>query len=268
MLSGVSGLVEQLLFLLREQGATHVGLRHRPGDPLVPQRAVRGLQDRGRHAARAARPVPDRRAGHRGPGARAVADGRVRGRRRDRRRRRAIRRGPAGRAGRRLHPRQGHGAAGRRRADRALGPAARPDLRRRGRAREMGRAARERAGPTGPRGRRGRRLPGASRLGRQVGVRGAGQVRPLRVDPGQRQRLGRDRAPEPGRARDHPARPHGRGAALPRPGAAPDDGRRRRDPPGATSTSSSGTARTARAGRRSATSGASTRLRGRPHRWA
>ena len=88
-LSGVSGLVEQLLFLLREQGATHVG--------CATDRVIRsfrndlyaGLQDRGRDAARAARPVPDRRAGDRGPGARAVVDGRVRGRRRDRRRGRA-----------------------------------------------------------------------------------------------------------------------------------------------------------------------------------
>ena len=104
-LSGVSGLVEQLLFLLREQGATHVG--------CATDRVIRsfrndlfaGLQDRGRDAARAARPVPDRRAGDRGAGARAVVDARVRGGRRDRRRGRPVRRRPARRAGRDLHAR-------------------------------------------------------------------------------------------------------------------------------------------------------------------
>ena len=43
-LSGVSGLVDQLLFLLREEGATHVGVRDGPRHRVVPERHVPGLQ--------------------------------------------------------------------------------------------------------------------------------------------------------------------------------------------------------------------------------
>ena len=60
-------------------------LRDRPRDRVVPQRPVPGLQVVGRDAARAAGPVPDRRGRHRGARDRPLADGRVRGRRRDRR---------------------------------------------------------------------------------------------------------------------------------------------------------------------------------------
>ena len=63
-------------------------LRHGPGHRVVPQRPLPGLQVVGRDAARAARPVPDRRGRGRGARDRPLADGRVRGRRRDRRGRR------------------------------------------------------------------------------------------------------------------------------------------------------------------------------------
>ena len=86
-------------------------LRHGPGHRVVPQRPVPGLQVVGRDAARAARPVPDRRGRRRGARHRPVADGRVRGRRRDRRGGRPLRRRRSGRADRRLHARQGHGPA-------------------------------------------------------------------------------------------------------------------------------------------------------------
>ena len=233
LLSGVSGLVEQLLFLLREQGATHVGLRHGPRDPLVPQRPLRRLQDRGRDAPRAPGPVPDRRAGHRGPGARPVADGRVRGRRRDRRRGRAVRGGPAGRAGRDLHARQGHGPVRPRRADRALGPAPRHRLRRRRACARSG-ACRPRASPTGWPSSATRRtaIPGC-RAGatsrRRPCSRGTATSRRSRPTaatwdvPGLRNPVGlattlRERL--------------GRRAPLSRPRATADDRRRRADPAG------------------------------------
>ena len=44
VLSGVSGLCDQLLYLLREEGATHVGVRHGPGHRVVPQRPVPGYK--------------------------------------------------------------------------------------------------------------------------------------------------------------------------------------------------------------------------------
>ena len=72
-------------------------LRHGPGHRVLPERPLPGLQVVGRDAARAARPVPDRRGGRRGARDRPLADGRVRGRRRDRRRRRPVRRRRRGR---------------------------------------------------------------------------------------------------------------------------------------------------------------------------
>ena len=67
-------------------------LRHGPGHRVLPQRPVPGLQVVGRDAARAPRPVPHRGSGGRGAGHRPLADGRVRGRRRDRCRGLAVRR--------------------------------------------------------------------------------------------------------------------------------------------------------------------------------
>ena len=70
-----------LLALLRDEGATHVGCAHDRVIRSVPQRSLAWLQERGRRAARAARPVPRRRGSDRGPRVRALADGRMRGRR-------------------------------------------------------------------------------------------------------------------------------------------------------------------------------------------
>ena len=97
-------------------------VRDGPGHRILSERPVPRLQVVGRHAARAARPVPDRRGGRRGARDRPVADGRIRGRRRDRDGGLALRRRPSGRKDRRLHPGQGHGPACRRQADRPLGP--------------------------------------------------------------------------------------------------------------------------------------------------
>ncbi len=135
-------------------------LCHRPRHRVVPQRPLRGLQVVGRDAPRAALPVPHRRGRGRGAGHRPVADGRVRGGRRDRRRGRALRGRSTRRADPHLHARQGHGPARHRRARRALGPSAWPDLRRRRRARQVGRAA-----GLDP------RLPGASSATRPTATR-------------------------------------------------------------------------------------------------
>ena len=140
------------------------------------------------------RPVPDRGAGDRGARARAVADGRVRGRRRDRRRGRAVRRGPAGRAGPHLHAGQGHGPVRASTSGSSCGTA--------GATRSTTTPASGRSGASRPRacpdrlalvGDAADGFPGAPRLGRQVRLRGARAVRPLRGDPGQRQRPGTSR---------------------------------------------------------------------------
>ena len=149
-LSGVSGLVEQLLFLLREEGATHVGCATDRVIESFRNDLFPGYKSSAGHATRAPRAVPDRGGGRRSARDRPLADGRVRGRRRDRGGGRAVRRGPASRADPRLHAGQGHGAAGRGQADRALGPAARVVLRRRRRPGEVGRRARRRSPTTSP----------------------------------------------------------------------------------------------------------------------
>ena len=52
------GIVESILGLLRDAGRHARRLRHGPRHPFLAQRTLRGLQDRGRHAARAAGAVP------------------------------------------------------------------------------------------------------------------------------------------------------------------------------------------------------------------
>ena len=125
---------------------------------------------------------------------------------------------------------------------------------------EVGRRARLDPRLARPRRRHVGRLSRASRLGRQVGGGRAGPLRPLEDIPpqgvglggaGRRWLAGDD-------ARRDPARPLGRGAAVPRPGPPADRRRRRPDPPDATPTSCAGTARRAPSGRRSARNGAST----------
>ena len=60
VLSGVSGLCDQLLYLLREEGATHVGCATDRVIESFRNDLFRWLQVVGRHAPRAARPVPHR----------------------------------------------------------------------------------------------------------------------------------------------------------------------------------------------------------------
>ena len=103
------GVVESVALALPRRRRHAPRLRHGPRHPLLAQRSLRGLQDGGRHAPRAAGPV--RPAGGRPAGARGrrLAHGRVRGRRWAGRRGGTLRRPPVGRA--RHHPLagQGHG---------------------------------------------------------------------------------------------------------------------------------------------------------------
>ena len=268
LLSGVSGLVEQLLLPAPRAGRARTSAAPRTGssasfrNDLYPGYKTEAGMDPELLAQ-----FPIAEAGDRGAGPRPVADGRVRGRRRDRRRGRAVRRRPAGRADPRLHPRQGHGPAASRGERIVLWDRRREiDLRRRGRPREVGRRRRERPRPARARRRRGGRLPGAPRLGRQVGVRGPGQVRPPRGDPGQ------------GSAWDVPGlrNPVGLAATL---RDHMDEALLYRDLarlrtiadgvpiPQRTSTSSSGRARTARRWQAFCDEWGLARLRDRPHRW-
>ena len=140
-LSGVSGLCDQLLYLLREEGATHVGcatdrvIESFRNDLFPGYKSSAGMPPEllsqfpiAEAAVEALGivlwPMVEFEADD------AIAAAAVRFARR-----------PRGRADPRLHPGQGHGPARGRRPDRALGPAARPHLRRRRRPREMGRAA-------------------------------------------------------------------------------------------------------------------------------
>ena len=122
-LSGVSGLCDQLLFLLREQGATHVGCATDRVIESFRNDLFPGYKSSAGMPPELLAQFPIAEAAVDALGHRALADGRVRGRRRDRRRGLAVRGGSGRRADRRLHAGQGHGPARRRRADRALGPA-------------------------------------------------------------------------------------------------------------------------------------------------
>ena len=194
-LSGVSGLCDQLLYLLREEGATHVGCATDRVIESFRNDLYPGLQVVGRDAARAARPVPDRRGRRRGARHRPVADGRVRGRRRHRRRGRPVRRRTRASSGSSSARRtrtwpsssattgscSGTGAATSTYDDAGVrakwGVAAHLD-------------------PRLPRPRRRclGRLPGATGLGLEVGRGRARPLRPLRGHPGEGVRLGGARA--------------------------------------------------------------------------
>ena len=193
-LSGVSGLVDQLLYLLREEGATHVGCATDRVIESFRNDLYPGYKSSAGMPPELLAQFPIAEAAVDALGIVALADGRVRGRRRDRRRRDPLRRGPARREDPRLHTRQGHGPARPRRPRRALGPAPRPRLRRRRRAREMGRGADIDPRLARPRRRLVGRLSRAPRLGRQVGGGGADPLRPLRGHPGQGIGLGGARA--------------------------------------------------------------------------
>ena len=166
MLSGVSGLCDQLLFLLRERGRDARRLRDRPRDRVVPQRPVPGLQVERRHAAatcstssRSPRTAIEALGIVLWPMVEFEADDAIAaaaGRFADDRRRRAD---PD------LHARQGHGPARRGRAGRALGPPPEPLLRRRRRPREVGRRAGVDPGLARARRRLVRRLSRACRAG-------------------------------------------------------------------------------------------------------
>ena len=92
VLSGVAGLVEQLLFLLREEGATHVGCATDRVIASFRNDLYPGYKTDAGMPPELLSSVPDRRTGDRGPRPGPLADGRVRGRRCDRRRRRPLRR--------------------------------------------------------------------------------------------------------------------------------------------------------------------------------
>ena len=66
VLSGVSGLVEQLCYLLREQGGTHVGCATDRVIESFRNDLYPGYKTEAGMPTRAPRPVPDRGAGDRG----------------------------------------------------------------------------------------------------------------------------------------------------------------------------------------------------------
>ena len=103
-----------------------------------------------------------------------------------------------------------------------------------------------------------RRLSGLARLGRQVGRRDPGALRLARGDPATGQRLGgaRARRHEGDRAGLEPRRALGRGDALSRPGPPADRGRRRPDPPARRRRAALGWHAARPSGRRSARNGA------------
>ena len=219
-------------------GATHVGGGHRPRHRVVPQRPVGRLQVVGRHAPRAAGPVPAGR-GRAGRGrVHGVAPGRVRGRRRHGRRRRDGGGRRAGRAGRHLHAGQGPRPV-RRRQGRAARPA-QGDVLRRGRGRASGSGCRRRRSPTclALVGDTRRRVPRPARLGRQVGGRGAAPAGATSRTSRPTRALGRQRA----RRAPSSTPPSATSSSWPCcSGASPPSSSTRR--PSATSTSCAGPAR-------------------------
>ena len=217
VLSGVSGLCDQLLYLLREEGATHVGCATDRVIESFRNDLYPGYKSSAGHAAGPARPVPHRGSRHRGPRRRALADGRVRGRRCHRGGRRALRRGRARRTHPRVHPGQGHGPARPRRADRAVGSPPRDHLRRCRRPCQVGRATAVDPRLAGPGGRFIGRVPGPARLGSERGGRDPGTLRTLRGHPRKGVGLGGTgrRGHSGGRTGRDPARTLGRGAPVP-----------------------------------------------------
>ena len=118
------GLLRSLWLLLSTPGRDARRLRLRPRDRVVPQRAVRRLQDERRRRPRPAGAVRPRREGGAGARPRGLADGGVRGRRRDRHRGGPLPRPARRRPGRALLAGQGPRAGGGRRPRRLPGTAA------------------------------------------------------------------------------------------------------------------------------------------------
>ena len=269
VLSGVSGLCDQLLYLLREEGATHVGCATDRVIESFRNDLYPGYKSSAGMPPELLAQFPIAEAAVEALGIvlwpmvefeadDAIAAAAV-----------ALRRGPGGRADRRLHARQGHGPA--RRGERVV----LWDRRRASTYDEAGvRAKWGVAAGLDPRLARPRRrlvgwLPGHPRLGREVG---GGGPRPAtatsrtsrpRPPPGRCPGVGGAPGDEPGGVAP---RALGRGDAVPRPRPAADRGRRRpirqHDPD---ELRWDGAPRAA--GRRSATSGASTGCGRRPHRW-
>ena len=104
-LSGVSGLCDQLLYLLREEGATHVGCATDRVIESFRNDLYPGYKSSAGMPPELLAQFPIAEAAVRGARHRPVADGRVRGGRRDRRGGRPLRRRPAGRADPRVHAR-------------------------------------------------------------------------------------------------------------------------------------------------------------------
>ena len=259
------GVVESILSLLREDGVTHLGCATDHQIRSWRNDALRGLQDRRGHAARAAGPVPAARGCHPGPGRDALGDGRLRGGRRA-----GCGRGPLGGApgrGAHRHPvaGQGHGPVRARGRPRGLLRPAQADVHGRGRrAGQVRRVAGEHPRLPGARGRHGRRLPRAARLGRGVDRHGAPPLPPPGGHPGLRHALGRERPR--GRDAGHGAAGAPRGCAAV-PGARDALGWMHRwgsnRPTRYAGTACRGRPSTALAGRLAAPA-----LLGRVHRWA
>ena len=193
VLSGVSGLCDQLLYLLREEGATHVGcatdrvIESFRNDLFPGYKSSAGmppeLLDQFPIAEAAVEalgivlwPMVEYEADD------AIAAAAVR-----------FADDPARRAHPRVHAGQGHGPARPRRADRPVGSAPGDRLRRCRGPREVGRRPAVDPGLAGRRRRLVGRLPGHPGLGRQGRGGGPGALRPPRGRPGQGVGPGRSR---------------------------------------------------------------------------
>ena len=232
LLSGVSGLVEQLLYLLREQGATHVGCAT---DRVIARSATTSTRATRPSAGMPPElldqfPVAEDAIEALGvvlwPMVEFEADDAIGAAAEQ------IRRGPADRADRDLHARTRTWRSASATSGSSSGiavatsPTTTPASGRSGASRPRASRTAWRSSATPPTATR------APRLGRQDGLGRARAVWPFRADPGTRQRLGRQGAPEPRRPRADAARPDGGRAPVPRPRPASHDRRRRRDPAG------------------------------------
>ena len=153
--AGVLGTIMQML----DEGATHVGGRHRSRHRIVPQRSLARLQDRRGHRSGVVGAVPSPRRVPRRHGGDDMADGRARGRRRARVGRACRVARSACREGVHLDAGQGSRAVRRRQSRRAGGSAERRDSRRGARAGEVRCWARVHPRLPGARRRFVRRLP-------------------------------------------------------------------------------------------------------------
>ena len=267
---GVSGLCDQLLYLLREEGATHVGCATDRVIESFRNDLFPGYKSSAGMPPELLDQFPIAEEAIEALGLVALADGRVRGRRRDRRRRRPLRRRPGGRADPDLHARQGHGPARRGRPGRPAGTGAAgliyddagvrakwgvaagldPGLARARRrlVRRLSRAC--------PAGARSRRRPCCAVYGSIDG------------DPAAGEQVGGPEPPRRAGARRDAPRPHATRRMLYRSLArlrTADDGVA--DPPEDGRRSSSGAARRARRWEAFCDDWGLDRLRDRPHRW-